>query len=167
MARKKLKHQVPTQLYDLFKQLKLVENGERELGLIISYTVVDSLLGFESSSGSAEERKQQQIKAVYEGLERTIFDCQESDSSSIIFSKRGTVNPKIQSYHDGSQRDVGESDLLVRIMGKLSTSYSRNPADRLKRDGISLYKEVISEGQKSRKVDALTGDYALIQRVMG
>jgi hypothetical protein len=167
MSRKKSRNQVPIQLYDLFKQLRLIEDGERELGLIISYTVVDSLLDFESPSGSIDERKQQQIKAVYEGLERAISECQEGDSASMIFSRRGTVDPKIQGYHDGSQRNVGESDLLVRIMGKLSTSYSRNPADRLKRDGIALYHEVISEGQKSRKVDALTGDYALVQRVMG
>ncbi|PIZ51691.1 hypothetical protein COY27_02720 [Candidatus Woesearchaeota archaeon CG_4_10_14_0_2_um_filter_33_13] len=168
MVRAKKERGQETQLYDLFRKLSAYEQNERELGLLISYTVASSLIGFKSESGSVEERRHQQVKAVYSGLEEAIEFCKEEDSYHAFCQVRPGVESSLREYIGAKEeKPVSQSELLTRIFNKLSRSNQRNPTDRLKRDGIALYNETMREGQKNRRLDVLTADYALISSTLG
>ena len=167
MARLKPKKKIPRQLHTILNRLNQVEEGERERGLIISYAIASSLLGFSSDSGSDDERQHQQVKVIYEGLENAVQSCQTNGSQDTLFVLRPKVEKAIQEYSADQTSNIGESELLKQMFAKLSETYRRNPADRLKRDGIALYHEVMAEGMRTRNIDALVGDYRLLKSKFG
>jgi hypothetical protein len=167
MARQRPRKKNPKQLFTILNRLNQVEEGERERGLIISYAVANSLLGFSSDSGSDSERHHQQVKIVYNGLESAVESCQSEGSQETLFALRPKVEQAIQEYNADPTINIGESELLIQMFEKLSKTYRKNPADRLKRDGIALYHEVMAEGIRTRNIDALLGDYKLLRKKLG
>jgi len=167
MARQRPRKKAPRQLYTILGQLHNVEEGERELGLLVSYAIANSLLQFRSESGSDDEIHHQQVKAIYDGLESAVTSCQSQGSQDTLFTLQPTVDQAIQRYIADPNTEIGSSELLKLMFDRLSESCSKNPADRLKRDGISLYRDVVAEGIRRRNVDALVGDYKLLKDRLG
>ena len=141
---------------------------DREMGLLTSYTILEALLGFETSSGSDSERKFEEVKAVYAGLERSLSSCQEDGYHDRLAELTTTVDPLIQGFSETPSESVeglGDSKLLDGTLARLSTNFRRSYADRLKRDGLALYQRMKREGVQRRKVDALNSDYRQIEDV--
>ena len=79
MAKKQPK---PPQLYSLFRELEQHIDSTDDLGLLVGYCVLDGTLNFTyalapTNSGSVEQVKFDQVRAVYDSLERTIIQCKD------------------------------------------------------------------------------------------
>lgn len=169
------------QLHGLFRKLSLYVDNQRELGLLIGYTIVHSLLDFKSETGAIEERRFEETKTVYAGLERTIEACAkitEGGESGPAYSRicelRPSVDKAISEYvpspNQKRSEDRGEgkkepeerkpeSILLNTLLNEFSGQSARVPADRILKEGMSLYETVLGSGPEMRNKDALTKDY--------
>jgi len=165
-------------LYDLLTKLKLLVVNERDLGSLLGYGIVASLLPFQSLSRDETERKYGQVKSCYDGLDLLITSSRTIDSYVLVCEMKERVDPAIEQYHpdhsvpeggtdEKSQADQGsQAGLLPSIFLRLTQRSSFNPEDRLVRDGIALYHRVMDEGRppEGRK-NTLTQDYRSIEDV--
>ena len=171
-------------LYELLRKLHLQVVNERDLGSLLGYGIVASLLPFQSLSRDETERRYEQVKSCYDGLDLLITSSRMIDSYALVCEMKARVDPAIENYHpslstaesktdpksqasEKSQTDQeNQTDLLSSIFQRLTQRSSFNPEDRLVRDGIALYHRVMDEGKppEGRK-NTLTQDYRSIEDI--
>ncbi len=152
-------------LYELLSRLHLQIVNERDLGSLLGYCLVDSLLPFQSISGDRDERKFEQVKLVYDGLDRLVQSSETADPYIILCGMKSRVDPAFDQY---ASKNFSETvcDLVQAIFRRITERSGLNHEDSLVRDGIALYHRVIGEGQPSEgKRSVLTQDYRSIEAV--
>ena len=152
------------QLYSLLSKLSLYVENRDELGSIVGYLVVNSLIDFKTTSRDQQEIQFEEVKKVYSGIENVIESCKETDSYNALCDMHIKVNPflneiielqEVEPDKTGSHLLKNISEQLVRRRG----SYQ----DNLRRIGLGFIEEVMAKGAVRRKVDALKKDYDIIK----
>ncbi len=153
-------------LYELLTRLKLLVVNERDLGSLLGYGIIDSLLPFQSVSRDEAERNYEQVKLCYAGLDRLVASSRETESYALVCEMKARVDPALKDYLSHQADENSKTDLLQSIFLRLTQRSSFNPEDRLVRDGIALYHRVMDEGRppEGRK-NTLTQDYRSIEDI--
>lgn len=171
------------QLFTYFQEIDLHVNSRDELGSILGYSSIGSLLGFTTNTGSAEEKKFEQVKAVYAGLEAVLDNLKSpGEGASLLNSDSGfailcglkmDIDPKVREYLSASPPDEesGEFNFGSGLVGLFLAQLSRrrgNYEDHLRRGGLRLMESVYESGPlhgSRRRI--LLGDYGKIKMVLG
>jgi len=153
-------------LYELLRKLHLQVVNERDLGSLLGYGIMASLLPFQSISNDGDERKYEQVKSCYDGLDLLIASSRTIDSYALVCEMKTRVDPALENYPAHQTDENSQTDLLPSIFLRLTQRSSFNPEDRLVRDGIALYHRVMGEGKppEGRK-NTLTQDYRSIEDI--
>ena len=147
------------QLYHLARSLSLVIEDERDLGEAIAYVVLDSLLDFSSVSGSAEEKQFEQVKAVHQGLEAMVSLVQQKGLYHPLSRLQQNVGSRFNEYSQNNSTAIGQSEIIKGAFDRLSRRFAKNYGDRLGRDGLELYHQVLERREASGRRNILTLDY--------
>ncbi|EKD52519.1 MAG: hypothetical protein ACD_62C00002G0011 [uncultured bacterium] len=150
----------PVQLYTLIHQFSNIVENKDELGSIISYVLVSTLMEFSAQAGSWQEMQVEQIAAIYQGLEDTLDQCRSSDSYQILCALNVKVHEFLKTVE--TEKDIVANPLLKHIMTKLANKRGV-PADTFRRSGLALVNAIIERGALTRKVDCLKQDYRIIE----
>ncbi len=155
-------------LYALFRQLNSEVAGEDDQAFLIGYAIVHSLISFSSSSGSVEERKFEEVKRIYAGLEHVVEQCARPTIDSVVgyatlSELKARADPALQRYFSNPvTTSIGESRLLKGLMDDLS----KRPLtyeDRIRRKGLNLMEGVRSQGRMDGRRNILLTDYRLLE----
>ena len=156
------------QLYTFLEGLRVI-NDRDERGLVLGYSLAQSLLTTPLTS-RRQQLQHDEVRAVYHGLEEAVSRCRNSPSSSpssnpaydYLCELRQVVDPLIERLKEaGSQTSVGKNS-LQRAVG-LQLQKSRNPQDRLRRDGLGLMDSSIRRGRIYGQGNILRVDYDLLK----
>ncbi|MFH1682434.1 MAG: hypothetical protein ABIA37_01430 [Candidatus Woesearchaeota archaeon] len=148
------------QLFTLFKQLGLQIERERDLGRMIGYSIFGSLLDFRTNSNSQEEIIFGQVKQIHSGLEVVVDYAKQKEYYNKLCELKSKVDPWFRT--ESFPRESAQSRLMENIFSRLYTYYSKSYEDRLKRDGVAIYNEVMRDGPLEGKKNILIHDYNLI-----
>ena len=159
------------QLYFFFRELGLQVVDFSERGLLIGYSILNSLLSFQTNVGvktgkGAEELTFNQVKCIYNGLDEVISSFSSQDYYPILCELKKPVDTQLVQYNESSQSIGLSSPLLVEIFDRLTTRFSRNYEDRLRRDGMALYHLVNRKGIVYGPRNILTSDYRDLQDIL-
>ena len=150
------------QLYHLLNNLSIRVENRDELGTLVGYCVIESLQGFSPTTGSKEELRFQEIKAVHAGLEQTIDQLAiyaqriPDYSFALMCDKIVATQPLFCSAQQGDADDENRRELLKAILASLP---DKGYEDRLRRRGLELVESVRSRGSFRGAHDILTADY--------
>lgn len=157
--------QMENHLYRLVKKLGLSVTDENSVGRLLGYSIVHSLANFETSSGSKEEIRFEEVKAVMAGLEKAIMLCEKENDHSALFSLQPDVDRYLQSIAD-SEAYGSKSTLLEILLPNICAA--KNYGDRLRRCGLKLYDRIKDEGEKKgNKESILNSNYESIASAFG
>ncbi len=162
------RQRVEKYLFTLFRQLTNEVASEDDRAFLIGYAIISSLLSFSSSSGSTEERKFEEVKRVYAGLEHVVEQCAHPVTDSVVgyavlSELKARVDPPLQHYFaDPVTTNIGESRLLGSILDDLSKR-PRTYEDKIRRKGLSLMEGVRSQGRMDGRRNILLADYGLLE----
>ncbi len=164
MSPQRLREQQGTQLHGLLRKLSnLVENRD-DLGSLIGYSVLDSLYSFSTNSGSEEEIKLQETKAIYENIDTAIDDVlerlqelgTENASYDLLCDKMKAVDGRMRT-EPGDATRPSRSRLLAIIRETLP---EKGYEDKIRRYGLKLLETVERRGRFiENKERTLLGDY--------
>ncbi|MCB9361939.1 hypothetical protein H6504_00750 [Candidatus Woesearchaeota archaeon] len=136
----------------------LVDNTD-DFGQLFSYSIMSSLIDFSTTTGAEEQKHFEEVKAVYNGLERTIDACKtEANPYTAIFSHE----QNIRQYMD-AEATKKDSSLLGVISERLRSGNKSYP-DRMRRKGLCLYDLIQNDREHKSTKTALTRNYKLIKR---
>ena len=151
-----------TQLYTLIRNLSLSISDKDELGSIIAFSIITSLLDFSSNSGAEQDIMFEQSTAIYQGLAAAFIECQDTDSFQTVCRLHVQVNDFLFSATNNDFLESQKSPLLQAIVATLLRRRG-SIEDVLRRNGIELADAIMDKGPLVRKFDFLTQDYQLIQ----
>jgi len=143
-----------------------VDNRD-DLGSLVGYTLLDSLYDFRTNSGSEEEIRLQETKAVYEGITNTINEVVENlkrtggenASYEVLCDKIKHVDTRLK--HDLAKESTQQSRLLKKILGNLP---QKGYEDKVRRYGLRLVQTVEQRGEVTQtKEQTMIGDYIDIE----
>lgn len=143
---------------------KLLEN-ERELGEIVGYTILGSLMGFETDSGSIEEKRFEQVKKIYRALQVCANELHSKDPYDVVCDHKPELDSLISQQGEGEMEGDYKSDLFRRAVERLNARNSRNPGDIIYRDGLALVRRITEAGALVGKRNFLTRDYRLLDEI--
>ena len=154
------------QFYSLFQTLTGYIENKDELGSIVGYSVIGSLINFETNSGSFQEINFEQVKSVYRGIENVISACEKEDEIahpigfSVYCELRTIVDPflneKIEEHPTMSE--VHEKYFLGEIIKSLSNRRG-NYQDHLRREGLALLVDIQMSGSIAGRRNSLLSDF--------
>lgn len=157
-----------TQLYTLLKDLSLHITDTDDLGQIIGYSVLQSLMQFETTSGSPTEIEFQEIKAIYAGLEETITSCRQEDPYRVLcdleVDVRQTLDQVISEMNQTKDDASSGSRLIKDIIITLKDGH-RHYQDHVKRMGLSLKQSVSDKGEITGWKNILIADYKTVHDI--
>jgi hypothetical protein len=168
------KQQQSSQLYSLFRELGQHIDSNDDLGLVVGYCVLDGTLNFTNSnvpasSGSVEQLRFDQIRSVYDSLERSIEQCKDLGDQDVAFKvicdlqdpvqeKLDKYDPGISSVEEELERIVlGPQIYAVVIMRK------GDYKDRTRRFGLQLLESVNRRCKINGKRHAMLEDFERIR----
>ncbi|HDD70926.1 MAG TPA: hypothetical protein ENF94_02055 [Candidatus Woesearchaeota archaeon] len=160
MARKKTEKE--RQLYTLIEALDAQTDDKGELGSLISYVILTSLIDFETNTGSEEERRFEEIKAIYTGLEKAIERSREEDSYSVLCELTTQKAKELKQILD-KERKIENETLLKLIINSLT--HQKNYEDTLKRKGLRLRDNVYDTGILYGRRNILRKNYEAIRDI--
>ncbi len=179
---KQQRPRIPQQLYTLLDTLEPYVDNRDELGLLIGYSILNSLLDFRTTTGAEEEIRFEEVKAVYDGLENTIRQVEKEGSYPALCDYQMAVDPKMQSYvregvvmeqeraegsSESKERSVGAKPRLLSTILSYLVDLKGNYPDKLRRRGLELFDDAQNRGPYKRRGSSLRNDYELIKNVMG
>ena len=155
-----------TQLYTLLKDLSLHVTDADDLGQIIGYSVLQSLLQFETTSGSPTEIEFQEIKAIYTGLEETIAACRQEEPYRVLCELEVHVRKSLDQPRTETEppQDSTNPKLLKDILSSFKEGH-RHYRDNIKRMGLSLRQSVSDKGEIAGWKNILTADYKTVHDI--
>jgi len=154
------------QLYTLITKLSTYVESRDDLGILVGYCVIGSLLDFKTKTGSQQERQFEEIKEIYKGLEKTIATCETNETSDGYIALCEIKNEKesiLKKFLSQPLEPKDETPLLTKIISHLSLK--KNYADVLRRKGIGLINNLNSRGQINGTKNILTKDYHIIEEI--
>ena len=159
------------QLYTLFGELKTRVDDSDERGTIVGYAIINTLKNFKTNSGSMEEIKFLEVKTIYNGLEKVIYECNAQSSYKALCDLRIEVDPfveyvsaNLRTVHieDFDSQEFVQSGLLRGVIKNIFTRRG-SYVDKIRRNGIALCRGVIERGPLNGRYNILTGDYEAIR----
>ncbi len=147
------------QLYGLFRKLEPLLPNDYAFQLLVGYALLESLFNFETKSGSEEEIRFGEVKAIHAGLEGAVRLCSAQDTTAPLDDLRAKMVPAVSRLFD--QYD-GNSKLLqgiVDVLGKRRKNYE----DVLSRRIEHLMSQIEKRGPLNGTRNILDGDYAAIR----
>jgi hypothetical protein len=151
------------QLYCLLDRLSNYVENRDELGSIIGYAVIGSLIDFETNSRDQQEIQFEEIKSVYSGIENAIHTCRKQTNS---YEALCDLHLKVQPYMNDQikNNDIPNtnSNLLTNIVNNLINRRG-NYEDKLRRNGLAILEQVLERGPLRRKIDVLNRDHTTIK----
>lgn len=158
-----------TQLCTLLSTLGASVESQDDLGMLVGYSVMSALINFESSSGSEEERRFEEVKSVYRVLEKTISQCMTNDTFYALSELMEKVEPELPEIFEIPTADLSEEKLsgfestLLRTMIK-NVSFRGGYRDKLRRVGSRLFSETAASSPSKGTRNILTKDYERIEQ---
>jgi hypothetical protein len=150
------------QLYTLVPKLASHIEDKDELGAILAYSVVQSLINFQTMTGSEEERMFQEVKRIYAGLEQTIQECSQQSSFMKLCNFQSELNPLLKHLIINNLQETGDSQIFNLIASYLSNKKG-NYEDMLRRNGLLIIDKIYSRGSLYGTRNILTQDYLVIR----
>ena len=147
-------------LFSLIKRLDDIVINRHDLGLLIGYSIINRLLDFDTNTGSDEQLRFEEIKAVRNEIERVTSACIEKGSVSTLLDIRPRVESEIEKLIESGEY-AGKSGILKGIIPVLSAS-RKSYEDRIRRNGLRLQTEIYDRGVPKRLRESLESDYAAI-----
>jgi hypothetical protein len=154
------------QLYFLLGELGEKVNNQDDLGILVGYSVINSLSSF-NSRADCETRRLEEARKVCEGLDGVIVQFLNSDCDfdSVFYNLKERVNPVVDySLSELKRGIVDESEDVVKNRSEIFRGFLRlqngsegNYGDCLRRSGINLQRNVKERGY-------LKGDKRVCQR---
>jgi len=148
----------------IFSELKPIIRETDNLGLVVGYSVMGSLLEFKTKSGvnAVEEIHFEEVKRVYYGLNNVVDSIIENEDYFPIFlDLMNKVNPELNRLFDGKAHNM-QSSLMQAIFSEMNSLRRDWTEDNLGRKGMRLINEVNAGVPYTRKHDILTFDYNAI-----
>jgi hypothetical protein len=164
MASNRISDKQNFQLYSLLNKLSLHIEDDDELGMILSYSIIDSLTDFNSNSGSNEEIKFEEIKRVYYSIEKIVECYLNNENYNAVLELQSKVEPLLNRIIKEERKEKLNSSLLERIMDKIKEGNKKNYEDIFRRTGMKLNNEVNFRGPYYRNIDMLKNDYKAIEK---
>lgn len=160
-----------TQLYHLLKELGLHVSDRDDLGQIIGYSILNSLLSFKTTSGARTEIEFEEIKAIYAGLEHTISSCRTKNPYHVLCNLetkvRGKVEPLI-AQEKPNETNASISPPVTKLLHDIISSLTegqRHYRDHIKRFGLSLKQTVADKGEITGWKNVLIADYKTVRDI--
>ncbi|MBI2573017.1 hypothetical protein HYV86_04120 [Candidatus Woesearchaeota archaeon] len=158
---------VDISLRSLFGKLAQRIDDQRDLGEVALTAILDSQLTFTSTSGDLNERRFQEVRAMYGVLTAVIAQI---DGGSSIVTVRGDLYQKIEAellrYQLGPQNRVNTNGSLYGPEFETLLLRPRSIPDRLCKDGLRLYHAVTNERVPQGTRNILNHDYRLVERTL-
>jgi len=159
---KLFKREEERQIYTFIRNLGSYISSVDELGMLVGYSTIHSLAGFESNTGSVEERQFQQVKAVHNGLELLLKESANKDSYVVLCNLQITTDPVLTELLKNPQAYTGQSDLLAMALKRFASN-SRDYRDKIRRHGTAICEKSKQKGIVYGTKNILTTDYGTIQ----
>jgi len=157
-----LRDKTGKQLYTLLKKLGTYAQNKDESGTLVGYIIIGSFINFKTRSGSEEEKRFEEIKAVYSYLEDVIEYCKSKDCYSTLCDVTVKVNASRKSIILNKQYEETDSNLLNEVIESSILARS-DYTDVLRRRGLRLLDEVSSRGELFGNKNILKKDYEIIR----
>ncbi len=164
--KKRRKKSDDVQLYTLIDKLRAYISDSDELGLFVSYSLLDSLRNFETDAGSDQERAIQEIKQAHQGLEKAVEACRESQIYEKLCEMRIGVDPLLENVLQKNTPYTGQSTLMRKIIDA-SRNHPRNYPDLLRRKGKIICQEVNTQGTITGRRNIQNNDYNILTYAFG
>jgi hypothetical protein len=151
------------QLYYLFKKLGDVVEDRDELGMLIGYSIVSSLLGLTSNTPLRRERRAEALVAVHEGLEKTLQDCTAAGSYPTLLS----LQSLIETYSNLESPETSGAEQKKRKVPRIKKTLLKNPGsfycDQLRKKGLRILSQTSARGAYESRSDILNKDYNILE----
>jgi len=158
---KKPKKEEVNQLYNYFQEIKNLTNSEDDWGFLMGYSVVVGLENFASNSGSQEETNFEQVKAVYQKLEKIIKKSSENEVYHIICDLK-EIDLKLEDYIGQEKHLEKKGELFQRTIEFFIRS-KKNYEDQIRLNGLELIDKIRDRGKVIGKRNSLINDYDTIK----
>ena len=157
MARKKrVIRENKEQLFYILNNLTRIEDDKNECGLLIGYGVIKALYSQGLEDITPHERKLSEIRAIYSTLRDSTVKCRAENTYSAIAEL-------MQDLPEGHIDDLlNEIDPNKKLLREIVSNTSLT-SDRLRKLGLRLLDDIISEGPYQRSIDALTNNYSTVK----
>jgi hypothetical protein len=159
---KQFQREEEPQLYTFVRNLGFHVPNADELGRLVGYSTINSLINFSTNSGSPQEREFQQVKAVHAGLERLLKEAANKESFIVLCELELITDPTLVEYLNNPNSYTGNSDILTTIL-KRFTINRRNYKDKIRRHGSAVCEETRQRGIIYGTKNILVTDYRTIQ----
>ncbi|MBL7051698.1 MAG: hypothetical protein ISS01_01260 [Nanoarchaeota archaeon] len=144
------------QLFYILNNLTRIEGDKNECGLLIGYGIIKALYSQELLESSPYERRLSEIRAIYSTLKKSTVKCRRESTYSAIAEL-------MQNFPIGHIDDLLEEiDPNKRLLREI-VSNKNLTSDRLRKVGLKLLDDVISEGPYQRTIDALTNNHTTVR----
>jgi hypothetical protein len=154
------KKRIPTenkeQLFYILNNLTRIEGDKNECGLLIGYGVIKALYSQELEEITPQERKLSEIRAIYSTLKDSTTQCRIENT---YFAIAELMQDLPKGHIDDLLENIDPNKKLLREI----VSNTSLTSDRLRKIGLELLDEIISEGPYQRTIDALTNNYTTIK----
>ena len=150
-----------TQLYTILNKLSLMIPREDELSSLLGYTIVNSLIGFKTDSGSPQEVAFQEVDAVHQGFQRAIAECSSQTETIVLSTLENSVNNFIDALSEAIPADRSQgisSPLLTSIVRYLLSGTVSYPS-KLQNSGLELKRYILRRGKLHGRKNILTEDH--------
>lgn len=164
------------QLYNILSSIgNYVEDGN-ERGSIIGYGIMQALFSFQSTSGSVEERRFEEVKAIYSKLDSALIECRSNNGYHVLSDILKEVSPRMDDLmlistngdlKELKERSTSTDASLLDIVSLPLVSSSRLYQDRLRRNGSSLYDDITLRGMIPGRKNSLIADYNSVKKYFG
>ena len=149
-------HKETTQLYNLLNNLRSYVSHEGDLATLVGYSVLDSLVNFTSTSGNVQERKFEEIKAVYDGLERMTQKLENEEPYPVKCTYVQNVNDYLHS------KDNDRQSTLLRGVNTAISESRRPLEEHMRRLGTAVLFNSERNGPSRGTRNCLCQDYQTI-----
>lgn len=150
-----------TQLHPLLRTLEQCVSDRDEYGALVGYVVLRSLADFSPKSAAETERRYEEVKAIYRGLE----DALAASIRSSAFSHYCAAKSRIEVLLKQQPMPVPQSSLLSSCLARLVER--GNTDDRLRRLGLYLAESVRERGRMQGNLPRIyESDYNVLQQAL-
>lgn len=160
-----MEKRINTQLYILIDKLSSKVNDDSSLGLLIGYSVAESLLNFNPVPYGREPRAFKEIWEIYSGLSKSLETVSDG-VYPLITNLKKHIEPDLKHNITENEITNNESNLLALLVSSLKRK-NTSLEEYFKNLGTTLTKNALNRGYMNYAINRIyTEDYKQLENIL-